>query len=70
MLKQDWAYTSKGMTDLNCFFAKQASSNDVVMGKDTDSDQCLTPPLPGQKTGLPQLSILIYGSGNSTEYTR
>lgn len=54
------------MTDLNCVFAKQASSNDVVMGKDTDSDQCLTPPLPGQKTGLPQLSILIYGSGNST----
>lgn len=50
---------SKGMTDLNCFFEKQASSNDAVMGKDTDSDQCLNPTTglpcsPGQKTGSPQ----------------
>lgn len=42
-LKQDWAYMSKGMTDLNCVFAKQASSNDAVTGRDTDSDQCLNP---------------------------
>lgn len=31
------------MTDLNCVFEKQASSNDAVTGKDTDSDQCLNP---------------------------